>query len=1188
MEKLARLAPLAVASLLITTTGHAQSPDPCEPIAGEMVSLEGEVEVQRSDAASWQAAALGQTLCEGDSVRAGALSRAAIALINEAVLRVDQNTTLRLIDIVPEEEGTSLLQLVAGIFQSFSRSPRRLAIDTPYVNATIEGTEFVLEVAENRSAVTVLEGVVALANAQGEARVASGEAAVAEAGQAPRQVIVVTPRDAVQWSLYYPPILAVEAAPGADAALVRALELARAGRNAEALAVLDEVPDARRDADYHVSRAALLLSVGRVDQAEAAIDRALEQDPEAGTAHALRSIIQVTRNQEQEALAAARRGVEADPDASAPKVALSYALQATFDLEAARDVLLEATRQDPDNPLLWARLAELHLSLGNRRDAREAAERAVELASARATTSTTERPAAVIVMPAAFAAPPTAAPRGRSPAAAPPGDLAQATPVAPAPAPRGARSPELERALVVLGFAELAEFDTAAARGNFARAIELDPADPLPHFGLGLAQIREGDLEDGRQNIEVAVALDANNSVLRSYLGKAYFEEKRDELAGQQYEIAKELDPQDPTPYLYDAIRKQTEGRPVEALQDLQTSIELNDNRAVYRSRLQLDEDRAARGTSLARIYDDLGFQELGLKEASKSLAFDPANASSHRFLSDIYGGIRRRESARVSELFQAQMLQNININPVQPSSSETNLNIVTAGGPADPGFNEFTPLFERNQVQLNASGLLGDESTWGEEVVASALYDRFSISAGQFHFETDGWRENHDIEHDIYNVFFQTAITPELNAQIELRRRESDEGDLALNFDPDAFSPNFSRAIDQDSARLGLRYSPTLNSDLLFSFIYGTLDERQEDSAPVPEGLLAAEADSSDDGYQIDGQYLFRLERFNLIAGAAFADTSGDFSAVQTLDGVPVFEFPPQEFDTTHVHPYAYGSVNFPDPVTWTLGLSYDDFESGDIEIHAVNPKFGAQWNITDDLLLRGAVMRMVKPAVINNRTLEPTQVAGFNQLFDDAPGDESLRWGVGLDWSLTSSVFVGVEATWRDLDLAGLSAEEGQVTFDADEQTHRAYVNWTPLPELALGAELVYDRFEADRSPLTTEFPIPEDVETISVPLTARYFHRSGFFAGIGATFVYQEVVRSPDNLFGLTGGDDSFFVVDASAGYRLPNRLGIASVQVSNLLDEDFQFQDDSYREFQDRPSIGPYIPDLQVVGRISLNF
>ena len=55
--------------------------------------------------------------------------------------------------------------------------------------------------------------------------------------------------------------------------------------------------------------------------------------------------------------------------------------------------------------------------------------------------------------------------------------------------------------------------------------------------------------------------------------------------------------------------------RPVEALQSLQRSIELNDNRAVYRSRLRLDEDRATRSASLARIYDDLGFQQRALVE---------------------------------------------------------------------------------------------------------------------------------------------------------------------------------------------------------------------------------------------------------------------------------------------------------------------------------------------------------------------------------------------------------------------------------------------------------------------------------------------------------------------------------------------------------------------------------------------
>ncbi len=84
--------------------------------------------------------------------------------------------------------------------------------------------------------------------------------------------------------------------------------------------------------------------------------------------------------------------------------------------------------------------------------------------------------------------------------------------------------------------------------------------------------------------------------LLRAYLGKAYFEEKRAPLDSEQFDIAKQLDPNDPTAYLYSGIAKQTENRPVEAVQDLEKSIELNDNRAAYRGRLLLDKDRAARG----------------------------------------------------------------------------------------------------------------------------------------------------------------------------------------------------------------------------------------------------------------------------------------------------------------------------------------------------------------------------------------------------------------------------------------------------------------------------------------------------------------------------------------------------------------------------------------------------------------
>jgi tetratricopeptide (TPR) repeat protein len=101
----------------------------------------------------------------------------------------------------------------------------------------------------------------------------------------------------------------------------------------------------------------------------------------------------------------------------------------------------------------------------------------------------------------------------------------------------------------------------------------------LPRLGLGLAKIRAGDLVGGRAEIEIAVILDPGNALIRSYMGKAYYEEKRDDLAESQFDISKKLDPLDPTPWFYDAIRKQTINRPIEALDDLQKSIERNNNR---------------------------------------------------------------------------------------------------------------------------------------------------------------------------------------------------------------------------------------------------------------------------------------------------------------------------------------------------------------------------------------------------------------------------------------------------------------------------------------------------------------------------------------------------------------------------------------------------------------------------------
>jgi tetratricopeptide (TPR) repeat protein len=1087
------------AILLWTGAGHAAGR--CEPGIARVASLQGQVEVKRGEAGAWTVAVLDEELCIGDYIRVGALARAALALANDSVFSIDQLTTMRI--GAPAETGRSLLQLLVGAVHFFSHRPRVLEIDTPIASAGTEGTEFLMRVEPDRTEVLMFEGRVRLRTPEGELLVASGDAAVATRGAAPRPEIVARPRDAVAWSLYYPPILAPLAerrAPpdGLPQGLQTAILRVAANDYAGAIAALDAVPEAARDARYYTYRAGVLLNVGRVDEAAQAIDRALAQDPKAADALAQRAVIAVVQNRRADALSDARRAVELNPDSAPARIALSYAEQASFDLEAARATLQEAAKRAPDDALVWARLSEIELSFGNLNAAQTAADRAVALA------------------------------------------------------------PDLERTQMVLGFAALTRIDIDAARAAFERAIELDSAEPLARLGLGLARIRAGHLEAGRKDLEIAAALDPNNSLLRSYLGKAYFEEKRDPQDAQQYEIAKQLDPNDPTPWLYDAIRLQTINRPVEALHNIEKSIELNDNRAPYRSRLLLDEDLAVRQTSLARIYNNLGFEQLGLNEATKSLTLDPANYSAHRFLSDTYAGIPRLEIARASELLQSQLLQPININPVQPTLPITDLNTIAAAGATAVGFNEFGPLFERNRVQPTLSGLIGNHDTIADEIVLNGLYNRVSVSAGQFHSDTNGFRKNNEVDNDLYDVFGQFAATPKFSAQAEYRRRETDQGDLIFDFDPDLVAENFHRALNQDTVRLGTHLAPLPNVDLITSLFQIDRHEKFGPSDYV-----------NDQGYQAEAQAILRSSAANSILGGGHYDIDVD-------DNLPTRADPNIRFSRRQENVYFYNYFTLPYNFIATIGMSYDDFEENHNEITKVNPKLGLEWSPTESLRVRLAAFRVVKRALAADQTIEPTQVAGFNQFFDDFNGATAWRYGAGLDARIASGLYGGVEASAREVDEPVFGETENR-----DEQLYRIYLYWTPRPRWAINSGIELDRFQ-NPQPVNEEFP--KKVDTLSIPVAIRYFDPSGIFAELGVTYVADNVDRI--DAAGLPEGDDQFWLLDATVGYRLPRRYGILSLEGKNLLGESFGYEDDNYRIAEPRNS--RYIPDRTILARLTLSF
>jgi ferric-dicitrate binding protein FerR (iron transport regulator) len=180
------------------------APGACEPPPAKATSVQGSVEAQRAGTTQWAAVKLGDTFCPGDQIRALERSRADLQLLNQTVLRLNANTT---ITVETPKQRTGVVSLLRGASHILSRGPNSLEVNTPYTLAGVRGTEFLIAVDADRAQITVFEGTVVAENAVGTLALNDGQSAVASAGKAPTSVLVAKPRDAVQWALYYPPVV---------------------------------------------------------------------------------------------------------------------------------------------------------------------------------------------------------------------------------------------------------------------------------------------------------------------------------------------------------------------------------------------------------------------------------------------------------------------------------------------------------------------------------------------------------------------------------------------------------------------------------------------------------------------------------------------------------------------------------------------------------------------------------------------------------------------------------------------------------------------------------------------------------------------------------------------------------------------------------------------------------------------
>ncbi len=288
----ARLLHLFILYALTIPSQLLAAAQPCDPALARAISVQGTLEVKRARDQQWQTAGRDERFCPGDAVRTGGNSRAAILFYPETVIRLDQYSSL-VFTAAETDTAPSWLELLKGAAHFISRDPRSLQIITPLANAAITGTEFLVQVDEGETGVIVYEGQVQVSNPAGSVQVGANQRAVAQAGQAPITEAVVRPRDAVQWTLYYPPVLS-----------------------------------ATESLNAPLQQAAQALAVGRVDEARAYLAQVLAQDPDNSEALALQSIIALTQNDTASARELAQRAVTARPASAAARIAMSYVQQA--------------------------------------------------------------------------------------------------------------------------------------------------------------------------------------------------------------------------------------------------------------------------------------------------------------------------------------------------------------------------------------------------------------------------------------------------------------------------------------------------------------------------------------------------------------------------------------------------------------------------------------------------------------------------------------------------------------------------------------------------------------------------------------------------------------------------------------------------------------------------------------------
>lgn len=685
---------------------------------------------------------------------------------------------------------------------------------------------------------------------------------------------------------------------------------------------------------------------------------------------------------------------------------LSYYFQARHELTEALRAARQAVELSPDFGFGWARVAELEFSHAHVPEAQAALDRSLQLA------------------------------------------------------PRNAQAHALK------GFLLSARGQLAEARAAFEHAIELNSSLGNAWLGRGLIRIRTGDAAGGRMDLQTAVVLEPKRSLLRSYLGKAFSDAGRTTNAASELHLAKELDGRDPTPWLYSALLNEEQNRLNEAVAHLEKSIALNDNRAVYRSRFLLDEDRAVRSSSLANLYQNAGMPEVSVREAARAVSYDYANYSAHLFLAESFNALRdptrfnlRHETVWFNELLLANLLSPVGGTPLSQHVSQQ----------------EYSRLFERDRVGLTTATEYRSDGQWLETVSQFGNIGKLGWALDLEYQHNDGVRPNNELDRIEWYSQLKYQLTPNDALFLLAKYQDYRSGDnfqyfdwrkssltnstsVRTNFSFDEFqTPLLAAGYHHEwqpgvhTLFLGARlendqrfYDAGVNQLLLatnpLGQVVNALTLGLDDSGMADNGGMDVWYRGRLEIYSAELNQIFQDERQTLIVGGRYQGggfkTDNLLTNVQPTNAAFVFQKPPASnsvsADFERLSAYAYYTLKPIETLLLTVGLAYDQItfplnhrsppiSAGEDRRDQLSPKAAVVWSPSSVVTMRGAYSRSLGGVSFDESfRLEPTQLAGFSQAFRtiisesvaggvSAPSYEVI--GGALDLKFPTRTYLGLE---------------------------------------------------------------------------------------------------------------------------------------------------------------------------------